>query len=147
MKRMLRSRKGVSPVLATVLMIVIAVIGMNILFAFAVNYATDFQLGRGSSVLESLVIEMVYWDGVSTTADIWVYNVGKVELDISNVYVNERLASITEVDDVPVIEQILVEVQVGEHVKIGVASDSFIFGGVQLYKLVTARGSIFEGRY
>jgi flagellin-like protein len=147
MKRMLRSRKGVSPVLATVLMIVIAVIGMNILFAFAVNYATDFQLGRGSSVLESLVIEMVYWDGVSTNADIWVYNVGKVDLEIGNVYVNDRLASITEIDDVPVIEQTLVAVPVGNHTKIGVTADSFNVGGRQLYKLATARGSIFEGRY
>lgn len=146
MKRMLRNRKGVSPVLATVLMIIIAVIGMNILFAYTVNYATDFQLGRGSAVLESMVIEMVYWDGASTTADIWVYNVGKVELEINNVYVNERLANITDVEYIPVFEQTLVEVGIGEHVKIGVTWDLFM-DGVKLYKLVTARGSIFEVRY
>jgi len=147
MKRMLRSRKGVSPVIASVLMIVVAIIGMSFLFAFAVNYATDYQLGRGSAVLESMVIENVYWDGVST-ADIWVYNVGKVDLDIANVYVNDRIASITEIDDILVYEQTLVEVPVGEHVKMRVTSDSFIVGAnVQLYKLATARGSIVEGRY
>jgi len=120
---------------------------MSFLFAFAVNYATDYQLGRGSAVLESMVIENVYWDGVST-ADIWVYNVGKVDLDIANVYVNDRIASITEIDDILVYEQTLVEVPVGEHVKMRVTSDSFIVGAnVQLYKLATARGSIVEGRY
>jgi flagellin-like protein len=145
MKRMLRSRKGVSPVIAAVLMIMVAIIGMSFLFAFAVNYSRDFQLGRGSAVLESMVIEHAYRDGVNSTAHIWVYNVGKVEIDIANVYVNDHLVIITHIDG-EVVGQTLVEVPVGEHVEITVTSNSFI-EGANVYKLATARGSIVEGRY
>jgi flagellin-like protein len=148
MNRLLRNRKGISPVVGAVLMIVVTIIGMSFLFAYAVNYATDFQLGRGSAVRESLVIENGYWNETSTTADIWVYNVGEIDLEIANVYVNDIKADIIEIDDVPVSEQTLVTVPVGEHVKIGVTKDSLdADANVQLYNLVTARGSSVEGRY
>jgi flagellin-like protein len=148
MNRLLRNRKGISPVVGAVLMIVVTIIGMSFLFAYAVNYATDFQLGRGSAVRESLVIENGYWNETSTTADIWVYNVGEIDLEIANVYVNDIKADIIEIDDVPVSEQTLVTVPVGEHVKIGVTKNSLDAGAnVQLYNLVTARGSSVEGRY
>jgi flagellin-like protein len=147
MKRMMRSRKGVSPVIAAMLMIVVAIIGMSFLFAFAVNYATDFQLGKGSAVLESMVIEYVYWDGVSDDVDIWVYNVGKTGLKINNVFVNDVQTLITYLEDVPVAElNSPVEVGVGEHIKFSVQSDP-LSEGINLFRLVTARGSAFEERY
>ena len=147
MKRMLRSRKGVSPVIAAMLMLVVAIIGMSFLFAFAINYVTDFQLGRGSAVLESMVIENV-WVRDSTTVWIWVYNVGKVDLEISNVFVNDYQTKITHVDDLPVYESDSpFEVGVGEHIKFSVNSTSLGDDGYNLFKLVTARGSAFEERY
>ena len=146
MKRMLRSRKGVSPVIASVLMIVVAIIGMSFLFAFSVNYATDYQLGRGSAVLELMVIEDV-WIRNSTTLEIWVYNVGKADLEISNVYVNDYQANITHVDNNLVELDSLFEVEVGEHVKFSVESTSFFEEGYNLLTLFTARGSDVEGRY
>jgi len=147
MKRMLRSRKGVSPVIAAMLMLVVAIIGMSFLFAFAINYVTDFQLGSGSAVLESMVIENV-WVRDSTTVWIWVYNVGKVDLEISNVFVNDYQTTITHVDDLPVYESDSpFEVGVGEHVKFSVNSTSLGDDGYNLFKLVTARGSAFEERY
>ena len=147
MKRMLRSRKGVSPVIAAMLMLVVAIIGMSFLFAFAINYVTDFQLGRGSAVLESMVIENV-WVRDSTTVWIWVYNVGKVDLEISNVFVNDYQTTITHVDDLPVYESDSpFEVGVGEHIKFSVNSTSLGDDGYNLFKLVTARGSAFEERY
>jgi flagellin-like protein len=151
MKRMLRSRKGVSPVIASVLMIVVAIIGMSFLFAFAINYARDFQLGSGSAVLESMVIENV-WVRDSTTVWIWVYNVGKVDLEISNVFVNDYLASVKYVEQVR--DDDLVrelnppfEVGVGEHIKFSVESTSLGEDGYNLFKLVTTRGSAVEERY
>jgi len=147
MNKLLRSRKAVSPVIAAVLMIMVAIIGMSFLFAFFVNYAADFQLGRGSAVLESMVIENV-WIRDSTAVDIWVYNVGKVDFWVSVVFVNDYQASITDVDDVPVSElDSPFEVGVGEHVKFSVVSTSVRDGLDNLFKLVTARGSAVEGSY
>jgi flagellin-like protein len=151
MKRMLRSRKGVSPVIASVLMIVVAIIGMSFLFAFAINYARDFQLGSGSAVLESMVIENV-WVRDSTTVWIWVYNVGKVDLEISNVFVNDYLASVKYVEQVrdgDLVRELNppFEVGVGEHVKFSVESTSLGEDGYNLFKLVTTRGSAVEERY
>lgn len=153
MKRMLRSRKGVSPIIAAMLMIVVAIIGMSFLFAFAINYARDFRLGSGSAVLESMVIENVWVRDSSpgedsTTVWIWVYNVGKVDFEISNVFVNDYHAKITHVNDLPVYESDSpFGVEVGEHVKFSVNSTSLGDDGYNLFKLVTARGSAFEERY
>ena len=139
MKRLLRSRRAVSPVIAAVLMIMITVVGMSVLFAFFVNYARDFQLGRGSAVLESLVIENVWVHEDSDTVDIWVYNVGKVDFTITDVYIN----------DFHVVETGLqVKVDVGEHGNFTVTSASSLNVAVPpLVKVVTARGSAVEGRY
>jgi flagellin-like protein len=135
-KKLFRGRRAVSPVIAAVLMIMVAIIGMSLLFAFFVNYTTDFQLGRGSSVLESFVIEDV-WIKDSTTVEIWVYNVGKVELEISNFYVNDFLENVGNVD-----------VEVGKHEKLSVELQRELKPNiVYVFKLVTARGSAVEGSY
>ena len=145
MKRMLRNRKGVSPVIAAVLMIVVTIIGMSFLFAFSVNYATDYQLGRGGAVLELIVMEDVWIR--DSTVDIWVYNVGKVDLQISNVFVNDYKANITHIDNNLVELDSLVQVNVGEHVKFSVESTSLRDEGNNLFSLFTVRGSHVEGRY
>ena len=156
MKRMMRSRKGVSPVIAAMLMIVVAIIGMSFLFAFAVNYATDFQLGRGSAVLESMAIENVWvrnsTHGENSTVWIWIYNVGKVDVEISNIFVNDYQASINYVEQVH--DGYLIrwsespfEVGVGEHVMFSVNSTSLSADGYNLFRLATARGSDVEERY
>jgi flagellin-like protein len=137
MKRLIRSRKGLSPVLSTVLMILVAITGMSLLFAFFVNYARDFQLGSGSAVRESVVIEDVCFNSTSHV-EVWVYNVGKVDFKITTVYINDKQASIASGSDVAV--------SVGKHGKLMVSSD-FALGGIYDFKIVTERGSAFEGRY
>jgi len=66
-KRLLRNKKALSPVLSTILMIVIVVIGMTIAFGFFVNYVRDFQAGRGSSVLELIQMEDVWFKSTTTS--------------------------------------------------------------------------------
>jgi flagellin-like protein len=136
MKRLLKGRRAVSPVIAAVLMIMVAIIGMSFLFAFFVGYTTDFQLGSGSAVLESFVIEDV-WIRDSGNVEVWVYNVGKVELEIANFYVNDFLENAGSV-----------EVEVGDHEKLSVELQRELEPNiVYVFKLVTARGSAVEGSY
>jgi flagellin-like protein len=132
MKRLFSSRKGLSPVLSTVLMILIVIIGMSMLFAFFVNYTRDFQAGSGSAVLESMVIEDVWFKG--STVEVWVYNVGKVDFTITSVYVNDQKAGFSPSS---------LEIRPGEHGLITINSAQIDC----LIKIVTVRGSTFEGRY
>jgi flagellin-like protein len=138
MRKLFRSRKALSPVLSTVLMILVTIIGMSVLFAFFVNYARDFQLGSGSAVRESLVIEDVGFIKGTNQVEVWVYNVGKVDLKIAAFYIDDSWASIDSGSDVAI--------SVGEHGMLTVSSD-FVLNGVYDFKIVTERGSAFEGRY
>jgi flagellin-like protein len=90
MKRSMCSRRAVSPVLAAVLMILVVMTGMSLLFAFFVNYTADFQRKTGSAVLESITVEDV-WFKSATHLEIWVYNFGKVSLNVTSLYIDNQL--------------------------------------------------------
>ena len=135
MMRLFRNRKAVSPVLSTVLMILVVITGMSLLFAFFVNYTRDFQTGSGSAVLESMTIEDVWFSNLDGPL-VSVYNVGKVSLTITSVYVNDQKVNFN--CDIP-------EIAPGQHAKITIDYGSADSGDT--IKIVTARGSAFEGRY
>jgi hypothetical protein len=67
MRKLFKSKRAVSPVLSTILMIVIVVIGMTVAFAFFVNYVKDYQAGSGSSVFESADIEDVWFKSTNAS--------------------------------------------------------------------------------
>jgi len=134
MMRLFRDKRGVSPVVSAVIMILVVMIGMSALFAFFVTYARDFQMGSGSAVLESMTVEDV-WFKNSTSVELWVYNFGKVNVTITDVYVDSN--SVAKLD---------LTVAVGEHGQIDVTS-SFEHDESYGFKIVTARGTSFEGTY
>jgi archaeal type IV pilus assembly protein PilA len=140
MTRLHGNRRAVSPVIATVLMILIVMAGMTILFAFVGTYAQSFHTGSGSAVLESLTVEDTWFPpSSSNTVEIWVYNVGKVDFKIVNIYIDDGQAILISPS---------VPVPVGAHEKIIVAPPTgitFSPGESYSYKIVTARGSGFEG--
>ena len=138
--KIVSNKKGVSPVVSAVIMILIVMIGMSALFAFFVNYSRDFQLGSGSAVLESMTVEDLWFEN-STSVAIWVYNFGKVNVTITDVYVDGNAVLFTHArvpDDLTI--------GVGEHGRIVVTS-SFAAGVSYMFKIVTARGTSFEGTY
>jgi flagellin-like protein len=130
MRKLFRNRRAVSPVVSAVLMILVVMVGMSLLFAFFVNYTRDFQTGSGSAVLESMTVEDV-WFKQGSAAEVWVYNVGKASFTITSVYVNDQFAGNPHLEIAP-----------GQHGMITISADS----GCTI-KIVTARGSAFEGRY
>ena len=94
MRRIRRNRRAVSPVLSTVMLVLIVVIGMSAIFAFFVDYVGDYQRGTGSAVMELLEIEDVQFANNDTVV-VWLYNYGEIELDIDAVYVNGLSANLT----------------------------------------------------
>ena len=138
MKRNLFSnRKGVSTVIGTILMILVVMAGMSILFGALIVYSDDFHSGSGSSVLESVTVEDVHFLD-SNTVNLSIYNTGKVELTVSDVYINGQMANINA-------KLTLAE---GGHGVI-IVSPPFAFSSNVGYdfKIVTLRGTGFEGTY
>ena len=140
MMKIFRDKRGVSPVVSAMIMIVVVMVGMSAIFGFIINYNRDFQSGSGSAVFESMTVEDVWFRNDDRVADMWIFNLGKVSMDISYVYVNGDAVSFTNwfpSEDLTV--------DVGEHLKIRVISDFGEKGGHYVFKVATSRGTTFEG--
>ncbi|MGA2767716.1 MAG: archaellin/type IV pilin N-terminal domain-containing protein [Candidatus Bathyarchaeia archaeon] len=130
-----RNRKAVSSVIGTILMILVVVIGMSMAFGYFVNFVKDYQAGRGASVMELISVEDVWFKVGGNNVEMWLYNYGKVGVKMSTFYVDGRQVSLNSVD-----------VPVGGHVPVTVQTQ-WLPGVTYHFKLVTDRGSVFEGDY
>ena len=92
MRKLSRNRRGVTPVLSSLLLTVIAVAGMSI--AVTATYViTD---GLHDNMGERLIIEDVWFNGDQVS--LYVRNVGKVQLNVAAVYVNDTSRSFTALE-------------------------------------------------
>lgn len=89
MKRVFRNRRGITPVLSNVLLMVIAVAGMSI--AMTATYVITSNLR--DIMGERFIVEDVWFKAGNTVA-IYIRNVGKVSIEISAVYINYTLQSL-----------------------------------------------------
>ena len=140
--RLLKDRRGVSPIFTTVLLILLVVWGMSFAFAFFVNYVRDFQAGRGSAVMELLCIEDVWFKDVDVTGpiEIWLYNYGKVSANVTTLYI----------DGQPVVFNLpdaFLEIPVGQHGKITTVDLWVDSDSAYNFKVTTQRGAGCEGKY
>lgn len=150
MKRQLyRQRKAVSPVIATVLMIMVTMVGMTILFAFVASYSDNYKAGIGSSVIESLIIEDI-WLSPSLTplsnhnsiVNITIYNAGKIDSTITSAFANGLKLTID--GDMNLNE----DVDVGQHRTLSLEwNNNWRSGNEYTFKISTLRGSNFEVTY
>lgn len=123
MRKLSRNRRGVTPVLSSLLLTVIAVAGMSI--AITATYVITDQLH--DSMGERLIIEDVWFtpDQVS----LYIRNVGKVSVEVVSVYVNRTDQSFTAL-----------ELEEGSHGWLH-ASYSWSADSVYEIKVVTMRGT------
>jgi len=92
MKKLLRSKKAITPVLSNVLMMLIAVAGMSI--AITATYVISGNLH--DMMGERFIVEDVWFrTGTPRTIAIYVYNTGKVTISFAAVYVNYTSQSFT----------------------------------------------------
>jgi flagellin-like protein len=146
MKKLFRNRKAVSPVIATVLMILVTMAGMAILFGFVISYSDAYKAGVGSSVMESLTIEDIWLSPRSPTYNsevlISVYNVGKVDSTITSAYVNGL--ALTKNGNLNLKESIIV----GQHLTISLNWNQVWNHGQQYtFRVSTLSGSNFDITY
>jgi flagellin-like protein len=150
MRKRFSERRAVSPVIATVLMILITMVGMTLLFAFVTSYSDSYKAGVGSSVLESLTTEDVWLSpnsgpGVHYYTDmvnITVYNTGKIDSTINSIYVNGTALAVKG------LVNLNIPVPVGAHVNITAQwYQPWVTGYTYTFKIETQRGSNFETNY
>ena len=85
MKRFRRSKKGVSDVIAVLLMIAIAVAAALVAYAWVMGYLG----GTTTKVGKAIQIQSMYNDG--TNLNVYVQNVGDSQVTLSSIYVNGML--------------------------------------------------------
>jgi uncharacterized protein YpmB len=141
-RKLCRNRKAVSTVIGTILMIMIVMVGMSVLFGALVVYSDNFQSGRGSAVLEAITVEDDFIS--SNKVQLSLFNTGKVELMINSVYIDGQIA--------PTISPSNLIIwtgggEDGHKVLIVTAPTGINLQGSHSLKIVTERGSSFEGIY
>jgi flagellin-like protein len=143
MLKKLRDRRGISPIFTTVTLILVVVLGMSTLFAFFIEYVKDFQLGQGSSILELIEVEDV-WFKDNHLINITVFNLGKVDVKITSIYIDGEPAVFSDSGN----NDSYIEIRVGELSSIGAQPPNPITNSTKYnFKLVTERGSLFESEY
>ena len=128
-RKLSRSRRGVTPVLSSLLMTVIAVAGMSI--AITATYViTD---GLHDNMGERLIVEDVWF--TPNQVSLYLRNVGKVSVKVDSVYINRVKQSFTAL-----------ELEQGEH---GWLNVTYSWNADSAYeiKVVTGRGTSVEDYY
>lgn len=152
MRKLCRNRQGLSPIISTLLLIMIVMVGMTVVFSAVVFYSNAYQAGAGSSILESLTIEDV-WILNSNYVNITVYNSGTaanlgansgVDITISGIYASGLELAPSDGGN---FNQFVIPA--GAHVTIPCewppsTGMSFQPGYTYDFKIVTMRGSNFE---
>jgi FlaG/FlaF family flagellin (archaellin) len=83
-KRFLRDKRAITPVLSSLLLTVVAVAAMAI--ATSTTFVITTNLRENMS--ERAIVEDMWFNSATHTIDVYMRNVGKVAIQVSAVYVN-----------------------------------------------------------
>ncbi|UCD96537.1 MAG: hypothetical protein JSV35_00335 [Candidatus Bathyarchaeota archaeon] len=92
-RNFVKSQRGISPILATLLLIVIAVSAIIVTYAWVTTFISS-QTGAGGTRLE---VENVYWNSSASTTVFTVRNVGVSDTELRRLYVGEGASNLLEV--------------------------------------------------
>jgi hypothetical protein len=133
MKRMLRNKRGITPVLSNVLLMVIAVAGMSI--ATTATYVITNNLKEIMG--ERFIVEDVWFktDGSTKYIAVYVRNVGKMAIEISAVYINYTSRSFSSL-----------KLEIGNHSWLNITY-TWSSGSIYYINIVTRRGNQVANYY
>jgi Flp pilus assembly pilin Flp len=83
-RRFLRDKRAITPVLSSLLLTVVAVAAMAI--ATSATYVITTNLRENMS--ERVIVEDLWFNNATHTIDVYMRNVGKVAIRVSGVYIN-----------------------------------------------------------
>jgi FlaG/FlaF family flagellin (archaellin) len=131
-KRFLRDKRAITPVLSHLLLTVVAVAIMSLATSATFMITTNLRQTMG----ERVIVEDVWFNNATGTVDVYLRNVGKADIQISNVYVNHEYKSFSD----------LSSLQVNKHgwLRIALSWDS---GESYYIDIVTKRGTHVASYY
>jgi FlaG/FlaF family flagellin (archaellin) len=100
-RRLLRDKRAITPVLSHLLLTVVAVAIMSLATSATFMITTNLRQTMG----ERVVVEDVWFNSEAGTVDVYVRNVGKADIQFSNVYVNHVSQSFSGVSSLEVNKQ------------------------------------------
>jgi Flp pilus assembly pilin Flp len=83
-KRFMRNKQAITPVLSHLLLTVVAVAVMAIATSATFVITTNLR----NNMSERVMVEDVWFHNATGTVDVYVHNIGKVSIEVSAVYVN-----------------------------------------------------------
>jgi FlaG/FlaF family flagellin (archaellin) len=83
-KRFLRDKRAITPVLSHLLLTVVAVAVMSLATSATFVITTNLKETMG----ERVIVEDVWFNNATGTVDVYMRNVGKADIRVSGVYVN-----------------------------------------------------------
>lgn len=92
MKRM-TNEKGVSPVIAVLLMIAIAVAAAILVYVWSMGLIGTLTTGGGSQTREQVIVDAYSWNQSTNAIRLYTRNVGSSEVILDAVYVGGTMAS------------------------------------------------------
>lgn len=132
LKNLFKNRRAVTPVLSTLLLTVVAVAAMAL--ATTATYVITANLRETMS--ERFIVEDLWFNDSTRNINVYLRNVGKNTIQVSAVYVNHTLQSITKP----------FELALGEHRWLNI-SQSWGHNCLYYVDIVTTRGTHVGGYY
>jgi flagellin-like protein len=139
-----KNSKGVSEIVATVLMImIVAAVGFSIFlyglgFFTASTSARDLATQTGIATLrERFIIVESYFNLTGNTVSVWVYNYGETNVQISSVYLNATTIS----------PPASVFIEPTKVVRLDYTVPGVVAGQSQLIRVVSSLGNYYENYY
>ena len=132
LKRFLHDKRAITPVLSHLLLTVVAVAIMSLATSATFMITTNLRQTMG----ERVIVEDVWFNNATGTVDVYMRNVGKSDIQVSNVYVNHESQSFSGVSTL----------QVNKHDWLRIAY-TWISGESYYIDIVTKRGTHVASYY
>jgi hypothetical protein len=132
LKRFVRDKRAITPVLSNLLLTVVAVAVMAL--AATATYVITNNLRESMS--ERIIIEDLWFNNSTGNINVYIRNIGKVAVHVSGVYVNHTSTPFTSP----------FSLELGEHGWLNITT-SWTVGNVYYVDIVTTRGSHLGGYY
>jgi len=137
LSKMLRSKKGISPILATLLLIVIAVAAVIVTYAWVMTFTTTQTSQAGAILTEANT--RFYTDNSTKKVEVTLINSGSADAKISKVYFGISSGGLAEVADASFDPSNKITTANGGSLKI-VLTYAWVGGTRYYFKFVTEAG-------
>ena len=87
------NKKGVSPVIAVLLMIAIAVSAAILVYVWSMGLIGTLTTGGGGQVREQVILDAYSWNATSNAITLYMRNVGNSEVELDALYVGGDMVS------------------------------------------------------